>query len=70
MWHTGIADPHTGGHFTLKVYSSERVGDPETEWQHTRIVLKPLNRAYEPIVLTPREEGEVRVLAELVEVVG
>ncbi len=67
VWHSGIDDPHTGGHFTLKVFTSETVGDPETEWRHTRIVLKP-NRAYEPLVLTPREEGEVREIAEFVEV--
>ena len=32
--------------------------------------IAPLNLAYEPIELTPEHEGQVRVLAEFVEVVG
>ena len=70
VWHSGIDDPHTGGQYTLKVYKSEKSGDPETGWVHTRIELKPLNPAYASIVLTPEEEGDVRVIAEFVEVVG
>ena len=42
----------------------------EDEWQHKHITLKPLNPKYDPIVLTPSEEDDVRVLAEFVEVVG
>lgn len=69
LWHSGIDDPHSGGQYTLKVYSSEKRQDEEDgEWQHTRVVLKPLNAEYTPIVLTPESEGDVRVIAELVEV--
>ena len=50
IWHSGIADPHTGGQYTLKVYTSEKAAASDGEWQHTRVVLKPLNPAYEPIV--------------------
>ncbi len=67
--HSGIADSHTGGQYTLKVYTSEKVPDGEGGWRHTRIVLKPLNTDYEPIELTPADEGEVQVIAEFVEVV-
>ena len=42
----------------------------DTGWQHTRIVLKPLNPEFDPIALTPEEEGDVREIAEFVEVVG
>ena len=70
VWHSGVTDPHTGGQYTLKVYTSEKTADSDTEWQHSRIVLKPINPAYEPIVLTPEDEGEVGVIAEFVEVVG
>jgi hypothetical protein len=59
----------TSGHYTLKVYSSEKEAAPDGSWQHTRIVLRPLNPAFEPIVLTPKDEGDVRVIAELVGVV-
>ena len=70
MWHSGISDPHTGGQYTLKVYTSEKAAAEEGEWRHTRIVLKPLNPVHAPIVLTPESENEVRVIAEFVQVVG
>jgi hypothetical protein len=70
VWHSGISDPHTGGQYTLKVYTSEKTSLEEGEFRHTRIVLKPLNPAYSPIVLTPESENEVRVIAEFVRLVG
>jgi type III restriction enzyme len=70
VWHSGVTDPAIGGQYTLKVYTSEKAVDPETGWQHTRIVLRPLNLDFEPPVLTPEDEGEVRELAEFVEEVG
>lgn len=70
VWHSGVTDPATGGQYTLKVYSSEKAIDLDTDWQHTRITLKPLNPEFNPIVLTPEDENEVRELAEFVEVVG
>lgn len=70
IWHSGVTDPHTGGQYTLKVYTSEKEASTETEWHHTRITLKPLNPAYDPIVLTSKEEGDVRVIAEFVEVLN
>jgi hypothetical protein len=69
VWHSGVIDEDTGGQYTVKVYESEKL-ETENEWQHTRIILKPLNPKYEPIELTPSAEGDVRVLAEFVEVVG
>ena len=39
-------------------------------WRHVRVVLAPDNAEYEPIVLTPEDEGSVAVVAELVEVLG
>ena len=62
-------DPETGGRYTLKRYESKKVGDGDS-WQHTEITLKPINPEFEPIVLTHADEGEVEVVAELVEVVG
>ncbi|OGH55780.1 MAG: hypothetical protein A3G34_15840 [Candidatus Lindowbacteria bacterium RIFCSPLOWO2_12_FULL_62_27] len=70
VMHSGVSDPFTGGQYTVKEYSSEKAVDPETDWHHTRITLKPHNRKYDPIVLTPEAEDEVRVIAEWVEVVG
>lgn len=69
VWHAGIEDPHTGGAYTVKVYESEKRKSEEADWDHAQITLKPLNPAYEPIVLAPKDEGEVRVVAEFVSVV-
>ena len=67
-WHSGVSDPYTGGQYTLKVYSSKKAEDPEGGWKHVAVTLSPLNPAHEPIELTPKDEGEVRVIAEFVEV--
>jgi phage repressor protein C with HTH and peptisase S24 domain len=70
VWHSGISDPHTGGQYTVKQYHSEKAADAEQGWHHARIVLKPRNPAYEPIVLEPQDETEVQVIAEFVRVLG
>ena len=67
--HSGITDPHTGGEYTVKVYTSEKAVDADGGWAHTRIVLKPLNPKHEPIELTATDDGDVREIAEFVEVV-
>ena len=54
VWHSGIDDPMTSGHYTLKVYTSEKASDEDGSWHHTKVVLKPLNPEFEPIVLTPK----------------
>lgn len=40
----------------------------EETWRHEEICLKPLNPAYEPIILYPKDEGDVQVLAEFIRV--
>ena len=66
--HDGI-DAETGGRYTVKRYESEKAGNADS-WRHTKILLKPANPEFEPIVLTDVEEDAVRVVAELVDVVG
>jgi type III restriction enzyme len=64
--HRAIEDPETGGSFTVKVYESAKVSeDGEVSGS---ITLRPLNRDYEPIVLTAVDEVEVVVIAEFVDV--
>lgn len=65
VWHSGIDDPMTSGHYTLKIYSSEKGATDDGEWRHTRIVLKPINPLFDAIVLTAHDEADVRVIAEL-----
>ncbi len=62
-------DPETGQRYTVKRYRSEKAED-ENGWRHVHVMLAPDNAEYEPIVLTPEDEGAVAVVAELVEVVA
>ncbi|GAB4335806.1 MAG: DEAD/DEAH box helicase family protein [Desulfobulbaceae bacterium] len=62
-------DPETGERYTVKKYESEKVQAGDS-WRHTRIILKPVNPDFEPIVLTGAEEGELQVIAEFVEVLS
>ena len=62
-------DPETGERYTIKRYESEKHVTAEG-WHHTRIVLRPVNPDFEPIVLTEAEEGTLQVVAEFVEVLG
>jgi SOS-response transcriptional repressor LexA len=62
-------DPETGQRYTVKRYESEKAAKGDS-WRHERITLKPLNPDFEPIVLTGKGEGELQVIAELVEVLG
>jgi SOS-response transcriptional repressor LexA len=65
----GAADPDTGGSYTVKRYSSQKVGNGNG-WKHIKITLSPLNRDFKPIELTAESEDEVNVIAELVAVLG
>ena len=65
--HRSIADPETGGRFTVKVYSSEKAANSDGTWRHKKIVLRPDTDkpGYEPIVLElGDEQDEVQVIAE------
>lgn len=68
--HRGIHDPEMGGSYTVKRYESEKAGDGEGGWRHSRVRLVPVNGAFAEIVLTEEDEGAVMVLAEVVEVLG
>ncbi len=62
-------DPETGQSYTVKRYASSKVGYGEL-WRHESITLEPANPDFEPIVLSSANEGELQVIAELVEVLG
>jgi SOS-response transcriptional repressor LexA len=63
------ADPESGERYTVKRYESEKAKHGDS-WRHTRIILKPVNPDFEPIILTGADEGQLQVVAELVEVLG
>ncbi len=69
VWHAGITDPHTGGQYTVKVYESEKRSAKDGEWEHARIVLKPRNPDFTPIIIEPNDEGDVRIVAEFVSII-
>lgn len=61
----GPADPETGGSYTVKVYTSTKIVDAkESTWRHRQITLSPLNPAYDPILLSPSDEEDFRIVAE------
>ena len=62
------ADPETGQSYTVKRYKSEKVQEEGDLWRHEKIALEPNNPDFEPIVLTSVDEGELQVIAELLEV--
>ena len=70
--HREINDMDTGGHFTVKIYESQKEFLPDGTWKHSQIILRPDTNAagYEPIVLIPESGEDLRVIAELVAVLG
>ena len=63
----GATDPETGQRYTVKRYKSEKAKKNDS-WRHEKITLEPVNPHFEPIVLTGADDGELQVIAELVEV--
>jgi len=61
-------DPETGERYTVKRYESQKKGDGDS-WRHARITLKPINPEYAPIEFTGADEGQIQVVAEIVEIV-
>ena len=63
----GTVDPETGARYTIKRYQSERVSDGDS-WRHAKITLKPVNPEFDPIAISGADDGELTVVAELVDV--
>jgi hypothetical protein len=64
-----VADPETGFRYSVKRYESEKQRDGDS-WRHSKIVLKPVNPAFSPIVLAVADEGAINVIAEFIEVLS
>lgn len=66
--HRSIADPETGGRYTIKRYQSEKVPAEDGRWRHRRITLHPDSDrpGFEPLVLSLGEDEEgFSVVAEM-----
>lgn len=68
--HTNYYDPDYSGAYSIKKYTSEKSYDEFGNWQHEKIELKPLNHDYNPIILTPEDADEFRVIGEFVGVLS
>ena len=70
--HRDITDNDTGGHYTVKVYESKKKFATDGTWSHSSITLRPDTSAeeYSPIILEERQAEDLRVIAELVAVLG
>ena len=70
--HPDINDADLVGRYTVKVYESEKIGDDDGSWRHARVILKPdsTDPSFERIVLEQLNEGDLVIVAELVEVLG
>jgi type III restriction enzyme len=65
----GPADPDTGGSFTVKRYSSEKVKGEDGSWRHRSVVLQPLNVSYDAIEVPTDSAEDFRILAEFIAVI-
>ena len=61
------ADADAGERYTVKRYASSKARKGDA-WQHERITLKPANPEFQPIVLTGADAVQLRVIAEVIEV--
>jgi hypothetical protein len=70
--HRDIFDGDIGGHFTVKVYESEKRENSDGSWEHVRIVLRPdsTEQVFEPFVFDGDAASELRIVAELVDVLS
>jgi hypothetical protein len=66
--HRSIADPETGGRYTVKLYASEKVPAEDGGWRHDRVTLQPDSdrSGFEPIELSFLEgEQAFSVIGEM-----
>ena len=67
--HWSYIDEDYSGAYSIKKYSSTKSYDEYGSWQHEKIELLPLNKAYDPIVINVEDADEFRVIGEFVGVI-
>lgn len=70
--HRDIADADTGGHYTVKRYESTKKELSDGTWRHESIILWPdtTSPGYDPFIFNDSQGADIRVIAELVAVLG
>ena len=59
----------TGQCYVVTRYKSEMAKNGDS-WRHEKITHRPVNRDFEPIVITGADEDELPMIAGLAEVLG
>lgn len=67
--HHGHADTEYEGSYSIKEYRSSKRYNEYGEWEHESVELRPLNHAYDPIVLSAYDIEEFCIVGEFVKVV-
>jgi SOS-response transcriptional repressor LexA len=67
--HHGSVDTDYEGSYSIKQYHSTKKYNEFGEWEHESVELHPLNRAYDPIILSPDEIEDFCIIGEFVKVV-
>jgi hypothetical protein len=63
-------DPETGQRYPVNRYDSQKASDADHYWRYVGVTLSPLNSDYDPIVVAVDDEADIRVVAEVVEVLA
>ncbi len=63
----GVIDPDQQASFTVKRYFSEKIADPDFEWSHERIELRPDNKDYPMLIIEAEEADSFYVVAEFIQ---
>ena len=67
--HSNYYDADYSGAYSIKEYSSSKSCDEYGNWQHERVELKPFNKDFDSIIITPEDGEEFRVIGEFVGVI-
>lgn len=64
--HRGYFDEDNVGAYSIKEYHSTKSYNEDGTWQHEQITLRPLNKEFNPIILTPEDEDDFRIVGAYV----
>ncbi len=64
--HRGYFDEDNAGAYSVKEYHSQKSYNDDGTWQHEEIVLRPFNPDYEPIIITPDDIDDFRIVGGFV----
>ncbi len=66
--HQGIPNVESGGSYTVKRYTSKKKTNLDGSWEHEEIILEPINKEYEPVIIPASSSGDYKIIAEFVAV--